>query len=93
MCLKGHFDVRRRDRLPDGASGKELASQCRRHKRGGFDPWVGKIPWRRGWKPSLVYWSEEFPWTEESGGLQTNGSHSQTLLKRLSMHVLKEKRK
>ena len=30
-----------------GASGKELACQCRRRKRCGFDPWVRKIPWRR----------------------------------------------
>jgi len=28
-------------------SGKEPACQCRRHKRCGFGPWVGKIPWRR----------------------------------------------
>ena len=34
--------------LPGGASGKEPACQCRRHKRCRFDPWVGKIPWRRG---------------------------------------------
>ena len=26
------------------ASGKELTCQCRRHKRHGFNPWVGKIP-------------------------------------------------
>ena len=26
-----------------GASGKEPACQCRRHKRRGFDPWAGKI--------------------------------------------------
>ena len=30
-----------------GTSGKEPTYQCRRHKRLGFDPWVGKIPWRR----------------------------------------------
>ena len=30
--------------LPGGASGKEPACQCRRHKRRAFDPWVGKIP-------------------------------------------------
>ena len=30
-----------------GTSGKELICQCRRHKRGGFDPWVRKIPCRR----------------------------------------------
>ena len=28
---------------------------CRRHKRHGFDPWVGKIPWRRKWQSTLVF--------------------------------------
>ena len=31
--------------------GKESACQCRRH---GFDPWIGKIPWRRTWQPTSV---------------------------------------
>ena len=33
--------------FPGGASGKEPGCQCRRHKRCGFNPWLGKIPWRR----------------------------------------------
>ena len=37
------------------ASGKEPASQCRRLKRCGFDPWVRKIPWRRAWPPTPVF--------------------------------------
>ena len=36
------------------ARGKEPACQCRRHKRPRFDPWVGKIPWRRAWQPPPV---------------------------------------
>ena len=40
--------------FPGGAKGKEPACQCRRHKRCGFDPWVGKIPWRRKWHPTPV---------------------------------------
>ena len=40
--------------FPGGASGKEPACQCRRHKRCGFNPWVGKIPWRRAWRPTPV---------------------------------------
>ena len=32
-------------------SGKETICQCRRHKRHGFDPWVGKILWRRTCNP------------------------------------------
>ena len=35
-------------------SGKESACQCRRHRRHGFDPWVGKILWRRQWQPTPV---------------------------------------
>ena len=45
--------------LPGRASGKELSCQCRRHKRLGLDPWVGKIPWRRAWQPSPVFLPRE----------------------------------
>ena len=37
-----------------GTGGKEPACQSRRWKRGGFDPWVGKIPWRRAWQPTPI---------------------------------------
>ena len=35
----------------------------------GFDPWVGKIPWRRGTTThsSILAW--KIPWTEEPGEL------------------------
>ena len=38
--------------------------QCRRP---GFDPWVGKIPWRRERVPTTIFWTGEFhglysPW-------------------------------
>ena len=38
-----------------GSSSKESACQCRRRKRRGVDPWVGKIPWRRAWQPTSVF--------------------------------------
>ena len=41
--------------FPDGASGKEPACQYRRCKRCRFDPWVGKIPWKRAWQCSPVF--------------------------------------
>ena len=41
--------------FPGGAGGKEPACQCRRQKRSGFHPWVGKIPWRRKWPPTPVF--------------------------------------
>ena len=34
--------------------------QCRRCKRWGFDPWVGKILWRREWQPIPVEISPNF---------------------------------
>ena len=37
----------RQQGFPDGTRGKESACQCRRHRRLGFNPWVGKIPQRR----------------------------------------------
>ena len=37
--------------LPRWLRGKESARQCRRHRRHGFDPWVGKTPWSRKWNP------------------------------------------
>ena len=40
--------------LPWWHSGKESACQCRRLKRRGFDPWVGKIPQSRKWRPTPV---------------------------------------
>ena len=42
-----------------GASGKEPTCQCRRHKRHGFDPWVGKILWRRAWEFTPVFLPRE----------------------------------
>ena len=41
--------------FPAYASGKESGCQCGRHKRHGFHPWVGKIPWRRAWQPIPVF--------------------------------------
>ena len=39
---------------PRWLSGKESTCQCRRHKRFGFNPWVGKI-WRRKWHSTPVF--------------------------------------
>ena len=41
--------------IPGGASGKESSCQCKRHKRRGFDPWVGKLLWRRASVPLAEY--------------------------------------
>ena len=45
--------------LPKWLSGKEPICQCRRQRRCRFDPWAGKIPWRRAWWPTPVFLSGE----------------------------------
>ena len=40
---------------PRGHSGKESACQCRRYRRPGFNPSIGKIPWRRKWQPTPAF--------------------------------------
>ena len=37
--------------FPGGSYGKSVCLQC---WRPGFDPWVGKISWRRKWKPTPI---------------------------------------
>ena len=46
--------------LPWWFSSKEPICQRRRRKRHGFDPWVGKIPWRRKWYPTPVFLPGKF---------------------------------
>ena len=34
---------------------KNSPANADRRKRHGFDPWMGKIPWRRAWQPTVVF--------------------------------------
>ena len=45
--------------FPGGASGEETPYHCSRHKTCEFNPWVGKIPWRRARQPIPVFLPEE----------------------------------
>ena len=45
---------------------KNPPAYCRRPR---FNTWVGKIPWRRAWQPTPVFFPGEFPWTEKPGRL------------------------
>ena len=61
--------------LPTWLSGKASACQCRGH---GFNPWVGKIPWREGMAAHCNLLAWEVPHAEGPGGLQSVGSQSRT---------------
>ena len=77
--------VRSKKRLPRWLSGKESTCQCRRRRRHGFSPWVGKIPWSRKWQPTPVFLPEKFhgqrhlaghsPWSHKEADM-TEHAHS-----------------
>ena len=72
--------------FPGGTGGKEPTCQFRRHKRHRFDPWVGKIPWRRKWQFSSCL-EKSMDW----GAWQTTVyrvTDSWTQLKGLRMHSI-----
>ena len=57
--------------FPGGSDRWRIRLQC---GRPGFDPWVGKSPWRRAWQPTPVFLPGESPWTDGPGRLQSTGS-------------------
>ena len=50
----------------------------------GFHPWVGKIPWRRAWQPTPVFWPGESHGQREWWATGHEVSKNRTRLKRLT---------
>ena len=72
-CVGGFTRCGARVLEHSGASGKELACQCRRLRDGGSIPGSGRAPGGgHGNHSSILAW--KIPWTEEPGGLQFTGS-------------------
>ena len=59
--------------FPGDASGKEPTCHCRRHKRHGFNPYVGKNPLKEGMVTHSNILAWRVPWTEEPGELWSIG--------------------
>ena len=71
-------------RVPGDTSGKEPTCRCRRCKRLGFNPWVGKIAWRKACQPSPVFMPGKYV---DRGGLRATVhgvTKSRTRLKQVS---------
>ena len=66
----------------DGTSGKESTCQCKRYKKCGFDPWVGKIPLEKEETTHSSILACKIPRTEEPGRLR-----SLELLRVLNTHI------
>ena len=55
--------------------------------RHGFDPWVGKIPWRRAWQPTAVFLPEELHGRGAWWAAVHRIAKSRTRLKQLRTHA------
>ena len=67
--------------LPRWLSGRESTCQCRRCE---FDPWVGKIPWRRNWQTAPVFLPRKF-YEQEKLGYSSWGCRELNMIEWLSM--------
>ena len=56
-CSQAYSKNRDQGQVAGGSDGKSAFLQCRRP---GFDPWVGKITWRRKWQPTPVFLPGKF---------------------------------
>ena len=72
QCFPGYHDGSAR-----------ICLQGRRHRRGGFDPWVGKMPWRRAWQLTPVFSPGESPGQRSLAGYSPCGHKELDVTERL----------
>ena len=64
---------------------EQPTSQCRRLKRLRFDPWVGKIPWRKAGQPAPVFLPGEVHGQKSLGGYSSWGRKESDMMKQLTL--------
>ena len=74
--------------LPTCHGGKESTCLCRRHRRHGFDPWIGKISCRRKWQPTLVFLLGKGHVQRRLVGYNPWGHRESDTTKQLSAHTV-----
>ena len=81
--------------FPRGSDGKESACNS---GEPGFNPWIGKIPWRREWQPTLIFLPGEShgqrslsgcsPWGRKGLDTAEVTEHARSLLRQHTGHSL-----
>ena len=66
---------------------KELACQCRRHKKCGFSPWAKKTPWSRKWPPTLIFLPGKFHGQKSLVGYSPWGRKKLDMTEHLCTHL------
>ena len=83
------MEIKTKINEPGGASGKELACQCRGCKKLGFNPWVEKIPWSRAWQPTPVFLPGEFHGQRSLAGYSPWSCKELDLTEQLALSVVR----
>ena len=83
--------------FPGGLEVEKYTGQCRRHRRHGFNTWIGKILWSRKWQPTPVFLPEKSqgqrslssysPWVHQELNT-TEHTHSQLEFKSYARELL-----
>ena len=74
--------------LPGGSDGKDACNTGYPGSIPGFNPWVGKIPWRRTWQPTPVFLPVEFHRQRSLVGYSPWGCKESDTTERLSLHFI-----
>ena len=75
-------------RLPRLFRGREPACQCRRCRRGWCDSWMGTIPWRRKWQPTLVFLPGKSQGQKTLAGYSPRGLRESDRTEKQNMHAV-----
>ena len=67
---------------------KKTACHCKRAKRRGFDPWVGKILWSRKWQSTPVLLPGKFHGQRSLVGYSPWGCKESGMTEQLSTHII-----
>ena len=84
-----HIPYKRYRCFPSGTDDKQSACQCRRHRRHGFNLWVGEIPCRRKWQPTPVFLAGKFHGPRSPMGYSPLGHKELDTTKQLNTHTKK----
>ena len=73
--------------FPGGTNGKDPPANAGDVERLGFDPCMGKFPWRRKWQPISVFLPGKSHGQRACRATVHGATKSQTRLKRFSRHM------
>ena len=74
--------------LPRWLSRCSISLQCRRHRRCRFDPWVGKIPWRKIWQPTSLFLPGKFQGQKSLAGYSPWGRKELDVTQQLNNNMM-----